>query len=225
MNELIFILHIVSLAIFILLAAMHSKQAVVAISVIQAVLINLFVTKQITLFSLSVTPTDAYSLSLFFTLNVARELFGKNFAKKLIVINVLSLLFFVFASIIQVWYEPSPHDVSQEAFKMLLGSVPRIFISSVVCYYVSQYLDYMLFGYFRGKSSFTVSMVLSLSISQLLDTVLFSIIALYGVVYSITTIILVSYFVKMLALVLLVPTLSLTKIVKSIRFEKKGLDV
>lgn len=205
MNEIIFILHIFFLITFISVAAKIGKNALIGISVIQSIISNLFITKQITLFTLCVTTTDAYAISYIVTSNLIQEYFGKNESKKILNINVLLLFFFCIASIIQLSYVPSTHDTYQSAFSKILMPSSRILISSIVSFYTSQRIDIELFAVLRKKFSLKITAILSMITSQAIDTIMFSYLALFGIVNSVANIIIVSYSIKIIAIFSLVP--------------------
>lgn len=201
MNEIIFFAHIGVLIIATLAAHRVSKAALMGLIFMQIALANLFVTKQIILFGLEVTTADAYIVGSLLCLNLYSEKTSKQEALKLANANMLILFFFILMAIFQLYYHPSPHDTSHASYEIILSPSPRIFLASIFCYYLSQRIDLALFTRFRKKMSLTISMICSLTISQAIDTTLFSLIGLYGIVHSIFSIILFSYLVKMLTLI------------------------
>ena len=211
MNELTFFCHIAVLIIATLAALRVGKNALMALCIMQVALANLFVTKQITLFNLDVTATDAYIVGSLLCLNLYNELTSKEEAKKLANINMFILAFFVSMAVFQLMYAPSQYDTAHASYNTILAPSPRVFLSSILCYYISQRIDLNLFSRFRKTLSLPVSMICSLSISQAIDTTLFSFIALYGIVHSVLTIIVFSYLIKMITLVSLS---SLTLLIK-----------
>lgn len=205
MNEAIFFLHIFLLVGFIYIALRRVPYGLVALCGFQVILANLFVTKQITLFSFTVTPTDAYILGSFLSLNLLQEFYGREEAKKMMQLNLFLLLFFAAMAFVQIIYFPSPFDEMDGAFRSILTPSFRIFFSSLICFIVTQRLDFHLFGFLRKHFSLTKAMFLSLACSQAVDTIGFSLLGLYGLVHSITDIMLVSYLIKMVALATLAP--------------------
>ncbi len=211
MNEMIFFTHILLLFGAIVLAKRFGKEALAVIISLQVVLANLFVTKQITLFGLDVTPTDAYMIGSLVGMNVLQEYFGKESAKKVLSINTFILVFFMFVSVIQIAYKPSLYDSFHPAFFSILSMSPRIFLSSILTFYISQKIDVELFSFFRKKFSLPFAMTFSLVISQGTDTILFSYLALYGIVHSIASIIFMSYSIKLITLFSMAPLTTLIK--------------
>jgi uncharacterized integral membrane protein (TIGR00697 family) len=211
MNEIIFFIHIFLLFASIGLAKRFGKEALSIIISLQIVLANLFVTKQITLFGLEVTSTDAYMIGSLVGMNVLQEFFGKDAAKKILSFNTLVLVFFTFAALIQVIYKPSLHDQFHSSFSEILSVSPRVFISSIISFFISQKIDIELFALFRKKCSLPLAMTFSLLISQAADTLLFGYLALYGIVHSLFSIIIMSYAIKLITLFSMAPLTSFFK--------------
>lgn len=200
MNESIFFTHIAVLIAFTYFALRKGKEALLALCGLQWILANLFVTKSITLFGLEVTPTDAFMISSLLGSNLLQEYFGKEEAKKVIPLSFLLLSFFTIMSLFQIYYRPSAHDVMHGTFTKVLETTPRIILSSIFSFLVTQRIDIELFGRLRKKFSLRLAMLLSLSVTQALDTLLFSILALYGSVPSLVSIMAFSYCIKMITL-------------------------
>lgn len=207
-NELIFILHTLFIGLTALGALALGRSALVAFVSIQCILANLFVLKQTTLFGLNATCADAFTIGATIGLNLLQEYFGKGIAKTTIAINFFFLVFYAVISQIHVWYIPSTFDTMQEHFSPLLGFMPRIVIASFTVYLIAQIVDYLLYGWLKNNwtSRFLVLRnYASISISQLIDTVLFSFLGLYGIVDNIGEIILISYSIKLVAIALATP--------------------
>lgn len=211
MNEILFFTHIALLFGATLLAKRLGKEALMVLASLQVVLANLFVTKQIVLFGLEVTPTDAYIIGSLLTVNVLQEYFGKESARKILSINTYILVFFALMALIQIFYTPSAHDSLHPAFTAVLSQSPRVFIGSIIAFYISQRLDIEMFSFFRKKWALPIAMFSSLAISQACDTILFSYLALYGVVHSIVSIMGLSYAIKLITLFSMTPLTSFLK--------------
>ena len=82
MNELFFIIHTIIIAGFALGSLALGSSALVAFVCLSCVLANLFVIKQITLFGLTATSADAFTVGATIGLNLLQEYFGKEIAKR-----------------------------------------------------------------------------------------------------------------------------------------------
>ncbi len=194
MNELIFVFHILVVIGFIFLALRLGENALIALIALQGILANLFVVKQISLFGFSVTASDVFAIGSILSLNLVQEYFGKESARKSIKISFLSLLFFAACSQIHLIYEPNAFDVTAGSFQTIFSHSPRIIFASIASFYLVQQFDVRFFALLKGKLA--VRIASSLFFSQLLDTILFSILGLWGIIGSLLDVILISFLVK-----------------------------
>ena len=208
MNEFYFFLQITMIIPLILFALKLGKEALIACFAIQVISANLFVTKQITCFGLNITCTDVYTISGLFTLNLLQEFYGKKAAKNTIWLVLFLLIFFIIMSQFQINYVPSKYDSMHDAFKKILDCTPRIMFSSFFVALFTQRIDVETFGFLKKKfpkKTFTFHFVGASLTSQALDTILFTFVALYGVVHNVGEIILMSYSVKIIAILSITP--------------------
>ena len=122
--------------------------------------------------------------------------------KTAIMSSFLCMTFFMMVSQIHLLYEPSSLDTSQAAFAYILTPNPRILFSSIFVFFSVQIFDLYFYGFLKrtiAKKNIFLLNTLSLGISQLLDTVLFTFLGLYGYVSHLGEIILISYTIKMIA--------------------------
>lgn len=214
MNELLFFSHIFFILGTILLALHLGKSALIALLGLQIVMSNLFVTKQMRCFGFDVTCSDVYTIGILFSLNLLQEYFGKTVAKKAVWITFFLMLTFLIMSQVHLKYLPSPHDTMQEMFKQILTSTPRIIIASIGVSFFSQRLDLLIYDGFRKKfpnRQTTFYFIFASLISQFIDTLLFSFLALYGLVQSMSHIIILSYVIKVSIIFSMAPFYALTK--------------
>lgn len=208
MNELFFIIHTLVIASFALGSLALGSSALVAFVCIQCILGNLFVIKQITLFGLTATSSDAFTIGATLGLNLLQEYFGKEIAKRTIWINFFLLIFYAVVSQIHLIYIPHSTDITQNSFFTLLQFTPRIVIASFFVYLITQTTDYYLYGILKKffKDNYIILRnYTSIAFCQLVDTVLFSYIGLYGIVDNIGEIILISYCVKLISILISTP--------------------
>lgn len=204
MNELIFLLHIL-LIVFLAFGALRlGKEALISLTALQAVLANFFVLKQTLLFGWNVTCSDVFAVGITLNLNLLQEYFGKESARVTIWICFLSMLFFGLMSQIHLIYTPSLSDTANLHYLALLQSTPRLLIASLASFFLVQQVDVRVFALLKNKFprwSWNKRNSLALINSQLLDTCLFSVLGLYGLVSSILDIIILSFLIKMIIIV------------------------
>lgn len=216
LNEFIFLLHIISVTILGLIALRLGKSALISIIALQCVVANLFVTKQIALFGFNVTGTDVFIIGAELSLNLLQEFYGADSAKKAIKISFLMLLSFLVYSIFQLWYTPCPADTMHSSFYSILCFTPRIILASIIAYLISQSSSIIIFGFLKNKfhgKYLALRSGLTTSLSQLIDTVVFTFAALYGITYSVAQIITLSFAIKLLAIALATPFIAFAKMI------------
>lgn len=213
MNNLIFILHTVTIALITLIANQLGKQFIVSTLAIFAILANLFVLKQINLFGLQVTSSDAFIVGISLGLNLMQEKHGQKTAQTVVWISFWCLAIYTILSQFQIWYTPNLLDASHTHFDNLLSLAPRLTLASLCSYLISQTLDVKLYAFFRNNFKFNslIQNYGSMAISQLADTVIFSIIGLAGLNYNLIDIICFSYLIKLLAITISILTSLLYK--------------
>lgn len=203
MNELLFFTQTLLIVGFALGALKLGKEALTAWVAIQALIANLFVLKQITLFGFEVTASDVFAIGSLLGLNFLQEYFSKEDAAKATWICFFFMLFFTLVSQLHLFYAPSPNDTTQPAFSAILSLSPRLLIASMSVFFVVQQIDIRFFAFLKkrmGKTSFAVRAGIALVVSQFLDTFLFSFAGLYGIVASLTDIILLSFLIKLIVI-------------------------
>jgi uncharacterized integral membrane protein (TIGR00697 family) len=213
MNEILFFSHVFVVMLFVLVSLKLGKEAVIASIALQAILANLFVIKQISWFGWEITCSDVFAIGSIFSLNLLREYFGLELAKKTIWVSFFIIVFFTVMSQMHLFYLPSAFDTTQLAFTKILTPIPRLLLASLITFMIVQQLDIKLFGFFKKHLSlpFWMRNGLCVTITQLLDTVLFSLLGLFQLVACLTDIILVSYFVKIVIIALLAPLTACVK--------------
>lgn len=203
MNEFLFILQTFTIILFAIVALRLGAEALTSWVAIQALIANLFVLKQIHLFGLQVTASDAFVIGSLLGLNFLQEYFGKDMAKKASWICFFFMSFFVLVSKIHLLYEPSYFDSSQTAFLTLLSPSSRLLIASMSVFFIVQQFDVRFFNFLKNflpNASFAMRSFVALMVSQFLDTTLFSFAGLYGIVASMLDIIVLSYLIKILVI-------------------------
>lgn len=213
-NELLFLFHTLIIIISALLALKLGKSSLITFICLQSILSNLLVTKQITLFNLDVTSSDVFAVGALIGLNLLQEFFGREEAQKSILISFSALFFYMGMTQIHLLYVPNSFDTAHPAFHTIFALMPRLALSSLATYTIVQLIDLRLYGLLNrlcaGKY-FVLRSTCSLLISQLLDTILFSYLALYGVMSSLMDVIIVAYLIKVIIIALSAPLLSFTK--------------
>jgi len=113
------------------------------------------------------------------------------------------LLFFFLFSKIHLYYEPSVYDHAHSAYAHLLTPAPRLVAASMLTFLIVQQCDARAYRFWRTKFphfSPLLANALIMCASQGLDTVLFVFLGLWGMVSAVGEILLVTYSIKLLAI-------------------------
>jgi len=220
MNELLLFIYCFVLIIANLIALKISKEALISLISVEVILINLFVVKEITLFGFVATASDALAVGITLGLNLIQEYYGKREAQRAVHITLGCSIFYIILSQLHLAYSPALLDTSSAHFDALLRTSPRIVIASVFVYYLVQNLDCHLYAYLSKKfekKHFFLRNYLSVAITQLVDTILFSFLGLWKLtsafdsIFVIGQIIVISYIIKLIALFLSASYLAIAK--------------
>ncbi len=131
---------------------------------------------------------------VFIMTDVIGEVYGKKMAKNFVLAGVISILLFLFYSLISAmmpWGEKSLWV--KDSYNQVFGLSARFAIASLVAFVIAEYQDVLSFFFFKkniGEKYFWIRSNLSNVWSQFLDTVVFMSIAFIGV-YPIKTILMI----------------------------------
>ena len=214
MNEFIFFTQILVIVIFALGALRLGKGTLIAWVAIQALIANLFVLKQMTLFGFNVTSSDTFAIGSLLGLNFLQEHYSRKDAKKATWICFFFMFFFAIVSQLHLLYQPSSFDTTHPAYAQLLSPAPRLLFASMGVFFIVQQIDIRLFAFLKDSFpavGFPIRASISLIVSQFLDTFLFSFAGLYGMVISVVDVIVISFVVKLIVIFCITPLLRLAK--------------
>lgn len=214
LNELLFTIHVTTVSCGALLFARWSKSALITYIALLFITANIFVIKQIELFNFLVTSTDAFIVGISFSCNLLQEFWGKKIARQAIWISFGSCIAYMCITKIIVAYQPAGCDLTQTHFELITQNTVRITVASLIAYLITQTIDIYLYGLIKqithGKY-FVARNYFAITISQFIDTVLFSFLGLYGIVENIYDILLLSFSIKLIAIALMTPFLIIAR--------------
>jgi uncharacterized integral membrane protein (TIGR00697 family) len=212
-NELILLTQIGIISITAFIALRLGRGALVAFSVLQMIIANLFVLKQTTLFGLNATCADAFVIGSLLGFNLLREEYGKSVAKRMISTTFVCMIFFAIVSRVHLLFEPSSVDTMQSHFDALLNTAPWIVVGSILIFSLTQIIDFMIYSFLTPmwpQRYVVFRNYLSLSISQLIDTILFTFFLVWlNVLEHPWHIIAISYAIKMIITLLATPLVAI----------------
>ncbi|MFC1655785.1 queuosine precursor transporter [Patescibacteria group bacterium] len=219
-NEVIFIIQILIGLSFTLIAFRFGFHWLLALIAVQAVLMNIFVLKMMNIFTLEVTGGNVLYASIFLGTDIICEHFGKEKARQAVWIGFFASIFLIVMSQLIILYTPSVLDEGNflhGTLSTIFETTPRIVGTSMVSYLISQHLDISIFNFIKkatkGRFLWLRNNVSTL-VSQLIDTIFFTFVGLYGIVANaenVWQIILFTYLLKVIIALLDTPFIYLSK--------------
>lgn len=181
MNEVIFFGFTLFLLIISLIAFRFGKAYIFLLIGLFSVIMNIFVTKQFTLFGLAITGGNALYGATFLLTDILSEHYGKRDAYRAVGVGFLSMLIFVVSTQVLLLYVPNEFDFADPALQTIFALTPRILFGSLLAYAIAQSFDvwwyHVLRGWTKGKLLFVRNNA-STWVSQFLDSVIFTAVGL-----------------------------------------------
>lgn len=229
MNELLLIGSLIFIYASALLAyRFFGKAGLYCISAVATVLANIEVIILIRAFGMEQTLGNVLFAVTFLVTDILSECEGRKEANRAVGLGVMASVFFLVLS--QSWslYQPSAGDTMQGAVSTVFSNTPRMILSSLVVYAVSQYFDVWLYHKwwkFTEKKSGDRKKFLwlrnngSTLVSQSVNTLLFTLFAFWGTydVKTLFTIFLSSYVIYIVTSLMDTPVLYIAR-----RIHEKG---
>lgn len=160
-----------------------------------------------------VVPAAVFIYALTFTLlDLVNEALGKEGARRVIYAALAANLLLAAYVWLAVALPPADFYGGQEAFAGVLGATPRIVLASLAAYLISSLIDAEVFAWWRQRvGRFRWARVLlSNSVSTLVDSVLFVSLAFWGVL-PVLPLIQGQYAIKMAITVVSIPLIYLVR--------------
>ena len=210
LNEVIFFLQLIVSLIVVTFAFRMGKNWVYTVIAVYVVLANIFVTKQMTLFGLAATGGNVLYGCTFFATDLLSEHFSKAEARRGVMIGFFAAVIFLIMTQFILLYKPSAEDFVSEGMKSIFTMTPRIILASMTAYLISQMHDVWAFHFWRGKTKDKYLWLrnnFSTWVSQIIDSIIFTLIAFYGVFSGgiILQIIISTYILKIMVAIIDTP--------------------
>lgn len=166
--------------------------------------------KQVSLGPLAVEAGIFPFLLLVILSSVVAALHGKKIADRLVQFGFIPLIGSILLTLLVLALPPSPKMDGKylDAFNVMMGQTPRIWVAGIIAYGTSQLLNVYLFDRLKGSVGKYVAVrgAIAAVLSQIVDTLLFVTIAFYGV-FPITELLLGQMLAKVVLSLVLVPLL------------------
>ncbi len=126
----------------------------------------------------------AFSMTFLIT-DILSEKWGKRAARRAVWTGFYANLIFILSLYIAMYWKPAPYAIElADKFKEVLSLTPRIAVAGFIAYLISQHHDVWAFHFLKkltkGKHLWLRNNA-STIVSQLLDSVIFVVIAFYGI--------------------------------------------
>lgn len=190
MNELLLLGQIVLFYGMVVLAyRLFGEKGLFCWTVIATILANIEVLIQIKAFGMDMTLGNILFASTFLVTDVLSETEGKKSAKKAVWAGIAASIAFIFISQSWLLFTPNKYDFAMPSFQAIFSNTPRLIIASFLVYAIVQQFDvwaYHKWWAFTTKAFGDNHKFLwlrnngSTLISQLLNAVLYTVFAFYG---------------------------------------------
>jgi queuosine precursor transporter len=206
-NEILWLAMLpVNFLLIILAYKLFGKWGLIMWIPVSVIVANIQVIQTVKLFGLAATLGNIVYSTSFLITDILSENYGKEDAKKAVWIGFFSLISMTLLMNLALLFKPLEGDefsiVTHEATRTIFELMPRIAIASLLAYLLSQRHDVWAFHlwkkYFQKDSQLWIRNNLSTMVSQLIDSVVFVLIAFYGVFESsvLFEIFITTYFLK-----------------------------
>ena len=176
---------------------LFGRNGLIAFNVVATILANIEVLLLVNAFGVEMTLGNVLFASTFLITDILSENHGRKEANRAVIISTLCSVFFVLISQMWLLYTPSENDWANGAFHTIFSSTPRIVCASLVVYLISQLTDVWLYHKWWAwckkrfgdeSKGLWIRNNGSTMISQLLNTMLYTLFAFYGT-YSFQTLV------------------------------------
>ncbi len=152
---------------------------------ISVIVANIQVTKNISIFGLEATLGNIVYATGFLATDILSEAYGARESRKAVGIGFFALVMMTLLMQIAILFTPSASDIANESLSLIFGFMPRIALGSLVAYLCSNLHDIWAFEFWKkkrpGRRTLWIRNNLSTMVSQLIDSLIFTFIAFYGV--------------------------------------------
>ncbi len=197
-NELILLISLAGIFGCVLLTLrVFGRTGLYVFSAIATILANIEVMILVDAFGMEMTLGNILFASTFLVTDILSELYGKKSAQKAVNLGIAGSVFFLLVSQSWLLYLPSASDWAMPSMQALFTNTPRLLLASLLVYALAQTFDVWLYHRwwafttqrFGDSDRFLwVRNNGSTLVSQLLNTLLYSIFAFAGV-YPLNTLI------------------------------------
>lgn len=187
----------------------------IAISVIMA---NIAVCKQVNFLGFATSLGNVLFASSFLATDILSVKYGKDIAKKAVVLGLVSVIIFTVSTNLLLLFKPNHLDFINDSMKALFTFGGRVSIASIFMYFVSNMADVYIFD--KMRKIFPKHLWISNNISTILcnvgENILFGLLAFAGVfpILTLLSMTIVGSVIEMIVAILDTPFLYWSKSIK-----------
>ncbi len=185
MNTLLwFIMLIINFAAIMLAYRLFGKLGLFIWIPISVIVANIQVIKTVELFGLTATLGNIVYATSFLVTDILNENYGRKDAGKAVGIGFFSLISMTVLMNLAIHFVPDPSDFAQESLSTIFGLMPRLALASLTAYALSQLHDVWAYNKMKdrkpGRKYIWLRNNVSTMVSQLIDSLAFTLIAFWG---------------------------------------------
>jgi len=187
-NELLWLIFLVfDLSLVILAFRLWGKFGLYAMIASSVIICNIQVIVFVEMFGMVATLGNIVYASIFLSTDILSECYGKKEARRGVWIGFFSLFWAILAMQFAIRFIPDASDSMMPHLKSIFEILPRVGVASLIAYLISQHHDIWAFHFWRMKTGGRMLWLrnnLSTLVSQLIDSLVFTLIAFWGTVGS-----------------------------------------
>lgn len=173
---------ILSFVMLLLFYKMYKKLGLFLWIVIAMIVCNIQALKLVEIFSVDVALGGLLYATLFTATNILNEKYGKNEAMKSIGIGVFSMLAMSVLMYVAVLFVPSSNDFVNESLTEVFKLNLRVAIGTIISFAASQYINIYIYNKLKDSGKMYMRSNISTILAQVVDKILFTIIAFVGII-------------------------------------------
>ncbi len=151
--------------------------------VLASILANIQVIKTVELFGLTTTLGNIVYGSSFLATDILGEIWSKKDARRGVHMGIFAIATTTMVMQVGLWFTPHASDMTQGALDIIFSVLPRITIASIVAYLISQSFDVQFYNWLKRTKPkhLWLRNNASTMVSQLLDNLIFVVLAFTGI--------------------------------------------
>ncbi len=220
-NEILWLIFLIfDLCAVILMFKLWGKHGLYAMIASSVIVCNIQVLVTVKMFGMVATLGNIVYASIFLSTDILSECYGKKEARKGVWIGFFCLFWSMIAMQFAIRFIPDASDFIMPHLKEIFSLLPRVSAASLAAYLISQHHDIWAFHFLKKRTEGKYLWLrnnLSTAVSQLIDSIVFTLGAFWGVFGSseLLQIVVTTYLFKIVVAALDTPFIYLARKLKS----------